>query len=61
MFTAEQHNTAEQIEQFKLFMEDWKRLAASVSSMQYKIDRLEEENKELRAAVITQQPDQGRK
>lgn len=48
MFTAEQHNTAKQIEEFRLFMEDWERLAASSSEKDQRIHSLEEEIQKMR-------------
>lgn len=50
-FTAEQHDTAQEIERFKLFMEDWKRLVTICSDQQRQIVQLQTENNELKAII----------
>ncbi|WP_295217989.1 hypothetical protein [Ruminococcus sp.] len=47
-FTVEQHNMAEAIEDFKLFIESWQRLTSDVNNLNSQINRLEQENEELR-------------
>lgn len=67
-FTAEQHNMAETIEDFKLFIESWQRLTSDMNDLNYQICRLEQENeelreknKELKSQLCINSPQNGRK
>lgn len=50
-FTMEQHNMAETIKDFQLFMDSWKRMAAEVNALNAKVAALEKENIELKGAL----------
>ncbi len=47
-FSIEQHNMAKTIQEFHLFMESWKRLAADNNDLLDRISKLEQENEELK-------------
>ncbi len=50
-FTLEQHNIAETINDFRLFMDSWERLTADINSLNAKVILLEDENKELKKTL----------
>ena len=50
-FTLEQHNIAETIEDFRLFMDSWERLTADINTLNAKVLLLEDENKELKKTL----------
>ena len=47
-FTLEQHNINKSLEEFKLFMESWKRMAEQVNKQELTIAELQTENKVLK-------------
>lgn len=47
-FTTEQHNINKSLEDFKLFMESWQRLAANSHNQNIRIIELEKENQILK-------------
>lgn len=46
-FTVEQHIMSKTIEDFRMFLESWQRMASDINQMQYRINILEIENSRL--------------